>query len=585
MYSDIKKLWNHLTVRRHWQFVITIFFMVIASFAEMISIGAVLPFLGVLTDPDAVYQYKYAQPFIELLKIETHEHLMSLVTILFITAAITSATIRITLLYVVTRLSFVTGSDISVSMYEKTLYQQYSVHITRNSSEIINSIVQKSNLVIHEVINSLLVLISSVFMIVGIVLVLFMINIQIALYSIISFSIIYWLIVQYTKEKLNSNSNKIAQESTNTIKALQEGLGGIRDVLIDGSQKVYCEIYRKADLQLRLATGVNRFIAMSPRYLIESVGMILIAVLAYFLSQHENGIIDAIPVLGALALGAQRLLPVSQQVYASVSAIIGARSSFQDVLKLLDQKIPDYVGAILPPPIPFNKDIVLHDISFKYSDSSKLVLNDLNIKIIKGSKTGLIGQTGCGKSTILDILMGLLQPVQGGILIDGHKLEKEDYLGWQRHIAHVPQFIYLSDGTIEENIVLGTAKKEINYERLNLAVRRAQLSNLIESWDDKYQTIVGEQGVKLSGGQRQRIGIARALYKEADLLILDEATSALDDKTEKKIMDSINNVDKSITVIIIAHRLTTLKECDQIIEVKRDNVVREVSYDQLMRAS
>ena len=580
IYHDLTRLWAHLNPKRRFQASLILILMVIASIAEIVSIGAVLPFLGVLTSPEVIFEHPYAEKMINFFEITSSDQLLLPVTILFIIITFVSASIRLTLLFLTTRLAFNTGSDLSVKIYQKTLHQDYMVHISRNSSEIINGIVSKISSITYDVINASLNLVSSVILIIGIVSAFFIIDTEIAIYSIGGFSLIYLFIIKLTKNTISQNSNKIAIESTNMIKALQEGLGGIRDVLIDGNQQVYCEIYRKADIELRRAHGINQFLGASPRFIVESIGMMLIVLLAYFISQRSTGMSAAIPLLGALALGAQRLLPVAQAAFHAVALILGAHSSLKDVLELLDQDIPNYELEGKPEPIPFDQNIELSNISFRYSNNSDLVIKDLSININKGSIIGFVGETGCGKSTLLDILMGLLTPTKGKLLIDGHQIEKGiDYRRWQRHIAHVPQFIYLSDGTIADNIILGANDQEIDYDRLREAVSGAHLLNLIESWPDKFNTIVGENGVKLSGGQRQRIGIARALYKNANVLILDEATSALDISTEKSIMNSIINIDTNITILIIAHRISTLDQCDQIIKLNTKKEVKTYTYE------
>ena len=580
IYANLKKLWNHLRPQRRFQASLILILMVIVSLMEIVSIGAVLPFLGVLTNPELVFENQYSQKIISLLGISSPSQLLLPITSLFISVTIISATLRICLLFLITRLAFNTGSDISVDIYRKTLYQNYMVHISRNSSEVISGIFSKTSEIIYNIINASLNLISSVILIIGIVVAIFIVDTEIAIYSIGSFSLMYLVIITFTKNILSINSKKIAIASPNILKALQEGLGGIRDVLIDGTQEAYSDIYRNADIQLRKASGVNQFLGASPRFLIEAIGMILIVLLAYFISQRSSGVSGAIPLLGALALGAQRLLPASQSAFNSVALILGSHNSFEDVLVLLDQKIPAYAFKGKPEYIPFNHNIELRNISFSYSDDSPSVIKDLNIHINKGSIIGFVGETGCGKSTLLDILMGLLTPTKGKLLIDGYQIDKEiDYRKWQRHIAHVPQFIYLSDGTITDNIVLGAADQEIDHNRLRTAITQANLMPLIESWPDKFNTIVGENGVKLSGGQRQRIGIARALYKNANVLILDEATSALDNKTEKDIMNSISNIGRDITILIIAHRISTLDQCDQIIELNSKKEVKKYIYE------
>jgi ATP-binding cassette, subfamily B, bacterial PglK len=581
----LKQLWKHLTKRRKKQFGLLLILMLLASFTEIVSISAVLPFLGVLTAPEQVYQYPLMQPLIQFLEITKPNQLVLPLTIAFITAAIFAGVIRLTLLYAMTRLSYATGADISINIYRRTLYQEYAIHVARNSSEVINGIITKTNTVIGGVVNPILILISSIVLLVGIMSALFAIDIRVALTASIGFGMLYWGVIRYTKTKLQKNSQVIADQSTMMIKSLQEGLGGIRDVLIDGSQQFYCNIYRSADLPLRRASGNIAFISGSPRYAMEAIGMTLIAWLAYVMTQQEGGMTTAIPVLGALALGAQKLLPALQQAYGSYSTIKGAKSSFQDVLNLLEQPLPDYATSNSLQPtvhIPFEKEIRLNSLSFRYAKDTPWVLKEINLTLPKGARIGFMGVTGSGKSTLLDIVMGLLPATDGNIAVDNQIITINNKREWQAHIAHVPQNIYLSDSTIEENIAFGIPKELINHQQVQKAAKQAQIAELIGEWKDGYQTFVGERGVRLSGGQRQRIGIARSLYKQADVLIFDEATSALDNETEQAVMDAIEGLGRDLTILIIAHRLTTLKGCDQIVKLDKNNIVQTGNYQSII---
>jgi ATP-binding cassette subfamily B protein len=339
-------------------------------------------------------------------------------------------------------------------------------------------------------------------------------------------------------------------------------------VLIDGTQASYCEIYRRADLALRRAQGNSAFIGGSPRYLMESLSMLLIGGLAYGLAQQPDGVSKAIPVLGALALGAQRLLPILQQAFSSWAAMQSGHAYLKDTLAMLDQPLPDYADQPAATPLPFRRDISLRHLSFRYSPQGPKVLSDINLIIPKGSRVGFIGATGNGKSTLLDIVMGLLLPTTGTLEVDGQAVTPATQRAWQAHIAHVPQSIFLADSSVEENIAFGLPKDKIDRDRVRKAAQLAQIADTIESWPKAYRTFVGERGVRLSGGQRQRIGIARALYKQADVIIFDEATSALDNETEWAVMQAIEEFSKDLTVLIIAHRLSTLKSCTHIVELK-----------------
>jgi len=557
--------------------------MIGASFAEIISIGSVLPFLAVLTAPERIFRLPAAQPFIRAFGMTQPSELLLPLTIIFGLAALISGSVRLFLLWASTRLSFATGADLSINVYRRTLYQPYAVHVARNSSEIINGISGKTGTVTGTF-TSILNLISSTIILLAILITLVSVDPVIALSAFTGFGLLYAAIIKITKRRLLVNSRRIAHESTQVIKSLQEGLGGIRDVLIDGTQATYCEIYRNSDLPLRHAQGNNLFIGMSPRYALEAIGMLLISGLAYMLALQPNGIAKAIPVLGVLALGAQRLLPVLQLAYLSWSSIKGGQVSLQDALELLDQPLPDYADKPIVKPLLFDKQIKLENLSFRYSQQTPFVLENLNLTISKGSRTGFIGVTGSGKSTLLDILMGLLEPTQGLFQIDDQLLTGANNRSWQAHIAHVPQAIFLSDCTIAENIAFGIPKAQIDHKRVLLAARQAQIAEIIETWPKKYNTYVGERGIRLSGGQRQRIGIARALYKQADVIIFDEATSALDNETEKAVMEAIEGLGDNLTILIIAHRLTTLKNCTQIVELGDRSIKRIGSYQEVISA-
>jgi len=568
----VKRLWKHIGSRRRGQFLLLLILMTISSFFEILSIGAVLPFLGALTAPNRIFQHPAAQIFIQALGIISPNQLLFPLTVMFCLAAVIASALRITLLWVSIRLTFAVGTELSSEIYRRTLYQPYSTHIKRNSSEVVNGISTKVGEVIFYILMPTLNLISASVMLIAILMALIFIIPGITLAAFTGFGLIYALIIRVARNRLKIYSQRIAGESTNVIKSLQEGLGGIRDILIDGSQEVFCNNYRRADHTLRQAQGSNQFISYSPRFGMEAIAMILIATLAYMLSQQSGGVSTAIPMLAAIALGLQRLLPASQQAYGAWSTIHGAQASLQDALGLLDQPLPDYIEHAVVAPISFKKQISLHQVSFRYGPQTSWVLKDIDLNIVKGSRTGFIGTTGSGKSSLLDIIMGLLQPTTGKLEIDGQVITPENYRSWQMHIAHVPQAIYLVDASIEENIAFGIPQDQIDHERVSQAARQAQIADFIESLPQKYQASVGERGVQLSGGQRQRIGIARALYKQVDVIIFDESTSALDDDTELAVMKAIEALSHDLTVLIIAHRLSTLVNCTQIVELNNRGI-------------
>ncbi len=581
----LRRLWHHFGRHRRRQFSLLMALVVLSAAAEVASLGAVLPFLTVLAAPEMVFEYPVVARFSRSWGIDSAAELVLPLTIAFVVVALVSAAVRLLLLRSSTQFAFRTGSELSIEVYRRTLYQPYSVHMGRSSSEVITGITSKVGGTMVGVLLPLLTLINSTFAILAILLALIVIDPIVALVATLGFGASYGVITWRSRSRLQVNSQRIAHEQTQLVKALQEGLGGIRDVLLDGTQPVYCDIYRRADQPLRRAQGANVYIAQSPRYAIEALGMILIAALAYGLSRKAGGIAAALPVLGALALGAQRLLPALQQSYSAWATIAGYQGSLRDTIELLDQPVAEDLLSPAPPPLPFRQSIRFQDVSFRYTSDGPWVLDHFNLSIAKGARIGFVGSTGGGKSTTMDLLMGLLTPTQGDLLVDGESVRGARIRAWQRSIAHVPQSIYLADSTLAENIAFGVPSESIDLARVREAARQAQIAEFIESRPEGYDAFVGERGIRLSGGQRQRIGIARALYRQASVLVLDEATSALDNLTEQSVLDAIEGLERDLTILIIAHRLTTVKRCDTIVEMSQGKVVAQGSFDELLGRS
>jgi ABC-type multidrug transport system fused ATPase/permease subunit len=582
----LSRLWGHFNSKRRLQFFIFLTLTFLASLAEMVSIGAILPFLAILTSPESLFKFKIVKSIIFFLGIYSPSQLLLFVTIFFIIAVLFAALIRLILLWLSSWISFSLGAELSSEMYRKTLYQPYAVHCMRNSSEVINGISNKADLIIYSIVLPALITITSIFVLCGVLLALILIDPIITLVGFGCFGLIYVILIFLVKIQVRNNGNVIAVESTKVIKSLQEGLGGIRDVLIDNSQKTFVDIYHDADNKLRRAQGINLFIGNSPKYILEAMGMTLIAMLAFILTNKNSS--DTLPIIGALALGAQRLLPVLQQIYSAWVSIQASLPSLEDALDLLEQ--PNFLERLNidlnsisnDNKILFEKSIELKNVSFRYSHKLPYIFKNINLKINKGQFIGFVGVTGVGKSTLIDVLISLLQPTSGSLEIDGKKLSKFNQSQWQCKIAHVPQSIFLTDASIEENIAFGIPANQIDSLRVKDVAKQACISSSIEKLPLKYKTFVGERGIRLSGGQKQRIGIARALYKGAEVLIFDEATSSLDNKTELAVMRSIAKLNRKITLLVIAHRVSTLKNCDLIVELKQ-NALRVGSFSKIIK--
>ena len=581
----LARLWKHVNRRHQVKFLLLFVLMLLSALAQVFSLGAVVPFLSVLAAPELVFNHPVVKGVALAWGITSAEQLILPITVIFVAAALIAGVIQMLVLWASSRLAVASGSELSIEAYSRTLYQPYLVHVGRNSSEIISGIINKVNQVVFGVSLSFLTLISSVVLLIAIVLALIAIDPLLASVMAVSFGTCYSLITWVSRRQLYRNSKRIAYEQTQVVKALQEGLGGIRDVLLDRTQPLYCEIYRQADQPLRRAQGSSIFIAGSPRPAMEALGITLIAILSYVLSQGSGGIESALPVLGAIALSAQRLLPALQQIFASWASIYGSRSSLADIIDLLDQPIQVEQLEFPPASILIQRAICFKDVRFRYTSDGPWVLDGLNLTITGGAKVGFVGSTGSGKSTMLDLLMGLLIPTQGDFLVDDKSISGKRVRAWQQTIAHVPQNIYLADTTLAQNIAFGVPLEAVDLDRVRKAAGEAQIADFIESGPKGYNAIVGEQGIRLSGGQRQRIGIARALYKQASVLVFDEATSALDNATEQLVMQTINELSPDLTVLLVAHRLTTVQHCDIIVELEQGRVVATGTYEELLESS
>ncbi len=574
--DDLPRLFQHLPPRHRRQLVLVLLVMVLGAIAEVATLGAVLPFLSLIADPKLAHTFPLLQEVFWVLGWRNPDNIVFPATILFASVALTAGAIRLAFVWISQKYLLRLAHVLAIEVYRRTLHQPYSYHVATNSSEVIATInkVQPVALgVLQPLMNALSGLVTSAFVLVGLLL----INASVAICVAVGFGAVYLLITAITRSQLAANSKIIAETHVTRLRAAQEGLGGIRDVLLNRTQPVYVNKFRQADRALADAIIVNAFISVAPRYVIEAVGMMAIAVLTLMLSQGPNGLTVALPTLGALALGAVRLLPLVQLIYFGWSQASGNRQLLTDVLAYLDLPVrgqSEQARGVSP--LPFHREVALKNLSFQFEENA-IVLKNINLTIAKGERVALVGETGSGKSTLMDLVMGLLVPTSGAIIIDGKPLTLETLEAWQAQIAHVPQFIYLADASIAENIAFAVAPEDIDWSAVRTAARRAQIAEFVESLPSGYETHVGEQGVRLSGGQRQRIAIARALYHEASFLVLDEATSALDNETESAVMASINNLDRDLTIFIIAHRLSTIEACDSVYRLSGGKLTLERS--------
>jgi ATP-binding cassette subfamily B protein len=548
--------------------------MLASGLAELVSLGSVLPFLAVLTNPEHLWQQPLIQALASKAGLSQANQLILPAAAVFALAAVLAAIVRLLNLWLNGRLAAAVGSDLSCEAYLRTLYQPYQVYVQRNSSTLIAAITNHIQLTVLSL-NVVLQILSAFVVAAGLLIGLLLIDWLVALSTAGLFGIAYSLVAVMTRRKLQQNGGRIAAAANQRVKALQEGLGAIRDVLLDGSQATYLELYRRADRPQRQLESKNVFLGIFPRYALEALGLVAIALLGGLLVLQRGSSAAVIPLLGALALGAQRLLPALQQMYSGWANLNSWNASLVAIIELLEQPLPQQQAVAEP--LELKHSLRLQGLRFRYAPELPEVLQGLDIEILRGERIGLIGITGSGKSTLVDLLMGLLVPSDGRLLVNGldlHDPAHADRLaGWRAAVAHVPQSIYLADSSIAENIAFGVPRHAIDLARVRQSAEQAQIAGFIESRPERYASFVGERGIRLSGGQRQRIGIARALYKQASVIVLDEATSSLDSDTEEAVMEAVEGLSRDLTMVMIAHRLSTVQRCDRVIRLDRGVVV------------
>lgn len=575
VFEGLTKIYRHMPPICRRRFYAVLVLMVLGAFAELATISSVLPFLSLLANPGSLDGLPW--PATELARATKAIGAIpapALLLGLFAGFAIIAGLLRLYLSRAIQRFGYQLGADLAVDIQRRILLQPYSFHIERNSAVLLASLA-KVEVLVFEIVLPMTQAMAAAFLSLFIIATLIYIDPFTALVVAAAFSAVYGILSAAARKRLGQNSQVIGRAYDERMKVAQESLTGIRDVIIDNSHAIYLNEFERVNIELGAARANTAYIAGAPRFIIETVGMVMIAVVAVVVSQREGGLAQAVPVLGAVALGAQRLLPLLQQIFVGWSTAAGQQSLLGQLVDLL--RLPQSGSHCEPkaiPPMPFRRAITIEKVAFRYPSRRTSALRQVSIDIPSGCSLAIVGETGSGKSTLADLLMGLIEPDEGRILIDGEPLNPANRRRWQRNIAHVPQSIFLADMSIAKNIAMGVPGETIDMDRVIEAARLAQLHEFVISLPDSYETVVGERGIRLSGGQRQRLGIARAIYKQVPVLVLDEATSALDEETEAAIIEALHRRGRGgRTMIIIAHRASTIAHCDLVARFAKGRLV------------
>jgi len=546
-----------------------------SSSFDFISIKAISPLVTNLSNNNISEDNFITKLIFYFYQNNNENFILISIAIVFVVSLLFSTIFKLLNLYLTS--SFTASSTVyfNKKIFEYIFSQPFSFFINKNSSEFLALTTKYIDSGV-DTLKSLIIFSTSIFMASVIAFTLLVSNFSVT-FNIILFIVIMYLIftiVVYSKLKINGKI--VDNESRNNIKLVQESIGSIREIILNKSQNYFIRQLISSTKKIKFAVLKLDVFLSFPRYMIEAVGVTSIVVFGIFFNPSQN-ISNTLPYIASVSFGLQKLLPIFQSIYSAWSVIKSRKYSLNYLVEYIDINIQSQFIAERDanPRINFTKSLKFENISFNYENTNKNALENINFEIKKGESIGIIGSTGSGKSTLIDIIMGLLKPSGGTFFVDGYDIysNKEDVLYWQSNISHVPQDIFLADSKILENIALGIDESKIDFKDLHKAADKAQLKKFIDEQDNGYQSIIGERGIKISGGQKQRLGIARALYRKSNILILDEATSALDYLTEKNIMNSIQNKQNELTLIIVAHRQSTLKNCDRVMELKDGKII------------
>ncbi|MFV8570503.1 ABC transporter ATP-binding protein [Marinobacter sp. SBS5] len=584
MFSQLKELYSLLTKEQRKKLVRLQALVVLMSFAEIASVVSIGPFMalvgdisqlegkGILADVYSASGLEGPRDFLFWLGI-------GVLLVLGVAACISMFTSWRLSMYG-TRV----GSELGNRLFKHYMHQPWLFHVTGSSSQLTNRIVQESGRITGQIINPLMQMNAKLVMAIFMAMAVIVYDPMVALVGLTIFSSTYFLLYRIIRRRLVLNGRHISEAQQIRFKLMGEGFGGIKDVLLLGRQQDFIDRFQAASEKFATAQGTTQVLSQVPRHAIELIafGSVIFLVL-YLLAAHKGDLGSILPVLSVYALAGLKLLPAFQQIYTGLSQIRGNLASFDavrdDMRASSVQKVRSGVpvsGRLAP-----QKCIQLKSLVFSYPGQEEPALKNLNITIPVNGVVGLVGASGSGKSTVIDLLLGLIEPQEGNLLIDGQPLTLKNVRAWQNSIGFVPQSIFLADSSIRENIAFGLPPEAVDEEKVIRAASMAHLDEILAELPNGLDTRVGERGVQLSGGQRQRIGIARALYHDADVLVLDEATSALDGITEKLIMDAIHDFSGSKTIIMIAHRLATVRQCDAIYLLEKGEVTDQGTYGEL----
>ena len=583
--QNFKKLLFLLTSHEKRIAGLLLIMILIMALLDMIGVASILPFMAVLTNPGLIETNFILKKMFEassLLGVENNHHFFFVLGVFIFALLIISLAFKALTTYL--QIQFVQMREYSIGkrLVEGYLNQPYAWFLSRNSADLGKTILSEVSQIVGNGLSPLILLISQCMTTITLLTLLFIVDVKLALIVGFSLAAAYLFIFYIVRNNLNRTGNERLKNNQLRFLAVSEAFGAAKEVKVGGLEKIYIKNFSNSAKTFARTTTVASITSQLPRYILEAIAFGGVLIIILYLIFQTGSFADAIPIVSLYVFAGYRLLPALQQIYASFTQLTYVGPSldklYDDFKNLKPFNENQDQGILI-----FNKKISLKNIHYNYPNSTRTALKDINLIIPAKKTVGLVGATGSGKTTMVDIILGLLEPQKGTLEVDGKVITKKNSRSWQRSIGYVPQNIYLSDDTVAANIAFGVEPKDINQDMVEKSAKIANLHQFIlNELTKQYQTTIGERGIRLSGGQRQRIGIARALYHNPKVLILDEATNALDNQTERAVMDAVNNLSKNITIIIIAHRLNTVRNCDVIFKLEKGQLVDQGTFNEII---
>ena len=581
----LKKLLSLFTPRERKKGLLLLLMIITVALIDTAGVASILPFIAVLSNPslietnvilNSVYQFS------KIFGVETSQQFSFFLGLLVLSLLLISLITRVVTVYAQVRFAEMRHYSISKRLVEGYLRQPYHWFLNQNSADLGKNILSEVSQIIGAGFSQLLEGVAKAAIIVTIIILLIIVDPKLAFIVGSTISAAYGLIFYFLKKNIIFIGKERLKHNGLRFKVVNEAFNALKEVKLGGLEQSYIKRFaNSAEIFAKTSTRAN-VITQLPRYFLEAIIFGGILIILLYLMMKTGNFNNSLPIISLYVFAGYRLMPALQQVYASLTQLNFVKASIDKVyddIKNLEPFEQNQDEGILS----INKSITLKNIYYNYPNSSLTVLKDINLSIPAKSTVGLIGTTGCGKTTTIDIILGLLEPQKGTLEVDGQVITKKNLRSWQRAIGYVPQSIYLTDDTIAANIAIGQDPKDFNYENIQKSAKIANLHEFImDELSGQYESMIGENGVKLSGGQRQRLGIARALYHNPEVLILDEATSALDNETEKAVMEAVNNLDKDVTIIIIAHSLNTVQNCDIVFKLEKGQLIKKEKFSEIM---